>query len=317
MIFPVSNFRIQAERVRYSCNSGTMEEKMKGFYKFAVAVSIGIFFCAGNAMATKPGKEVNPNGFPSGDHFNLNIHGKKEGFNPPVQEYDENGESIYGNSIFVPENGENIEIYMQSGKGKKTADVTELQVIDPVSHFDGDGAMLQLPNNNKGYRVYARVLAKPTDDPEMTVTPSLSAVEDEWGNDLLYLGMVTDDGFESANGITLERTRGKSKAVEITGLFEWTGDVCYFSAPADGSSYTLNQTCCIDADHDMVYESCEEPLVTDGISSCGAEGYELLSVYCQSYLDAWVFNVADFVEYLWNIDNNGSKLVQIRFYPNR
>ena len=28
-----------------------------------------------------------------------------------------------------------------------------------------------------------------------------------------------------------------------------------------------------------------------------------------------LFNIADFVEYLWDIDNSGVKLLQVRFYP--
>ena len=38
-----------------------------------------MFFVAGSAFAVKPGADgnppTNPNGFPSGGHFNLNIHG--------------------------------------------------------------------------------------------------------------------------------------------------------------------------------------------------------------------------------------------------
>lgn len=289
---------------------------MRNYFKIGVLIGAAITFSASYAFATKPDEEVNPNGFPSGAHYNLNIHGKKAGFKPPEQQYDEYGNPIYGNNIFVPEDGQGIEIYIQSGKGNKTADVTELQVIDPTAYFDGDGAVLQLPNNPNGYRVYARALAKPTNNPEMTISPSLSMVEDEFGNDLLYLGLVTDNGFESANGVTLTRTKGKSKAVDITGLFEWTGSVCYFTEPTDGSSYTSDQICCIDADQDGVYENCEDPVLVDTVTTCSTDGYELLDLYCQSYLDEWVFNIADFVEYMWSIDNNGSKLVQIRFYPN-
>jgi hypothetical protein len=40
------------------------------------------------------------------------------------------------------------------------------------------------------------------------------------------------------------------------------------------------------------------------------------TVYCNEYVDEWVFNIGDFVEYLWNLDNNGVKLLQVRFYPN-
>lgn len=273
-----------------------------------------VLWLAGSCWATAPGQEVNPNGFPSGEHFNLNIIGKKEGFVPPVQEYDEFGDPIYGNVVFVPQDGQGIELYMQSGKGRKIAGVTELQVIDNAAGFDGDGAVLQLPNNSAGYRVYARALATPTDNPWMTISPSLVAVEDDAGNDLLYLGLVTDNGFESADGVTLTRTKGKSTAVNITGLFEWTGDVCYFTQP-DGTS-TQTQKCCLDGDLDGIYDVCEEPVVVDGIVSCSSIEFDLLDLFCVSYADEWVFNIGDFVEYLWSMDNNGSKLIQIRFYPN-
>ena len=56
------------------------------------------------------------NGAPSGAHYNLNIIGKKDGFTCPEQEYDEFGDPIYGNVVFVPEDGEGIQILMESGR---------------------------------------------------------------------------------------------------------------------------------------------------------------------------------------------------------
>ena len=46
-----------------------------------------LVLCFNSAYATKPGEYVNPNGFPSGQHYNLNIHGKKAEFNCPEQQY--------------------------------------------------------------------------------------------------------------------------------------------------------------------------------------------------------------------------------------
>ena len=206
------------------------------------------------ASATKPGEDVNPNGFPSGEHYNLNIIGKKAGFTCPEQEYDELGDPIYGNVVFVPQNGEGIQILMQSGKGKKAAAIPTLQVKDPCSTFDGDGAVLQLPKNDAGYDVYARALATPTSNPDMTITPDLVAVEDEFGNDLMYLGLVTSNGFETPN-VSFTRKKGNSVGVNVTGLFEWTGDVCYFSDdycdPVLGCDATM-ELCCTDADTDGI-----------------------------------------------------------------
>jgi hypothetical protein len=36
---------------------------------------------------------------------------------------------------------------------------------------------------------------------------------------------------------------------------------------------------------------------------------------CKSWTDEWIFNIADFVELIWGIDNKGSYNVQVRFYP--
>jgi len=139
------------------------------------------------AYATKPAEDVNPNGFPNGEHYNLNIIGKKDRFTCPEQEYDEFGDPIYGNVVFVPQNGEGIEIFM----------------------------------------------------------------------------LVTDNGFETPY-VSLTRKKWKSVAVDITGLFEWTGDVSYFTEdccdPVLGCDATV-EVCCTDADMDGIYESCVLPLL--------------------------------------------------------
>jgi len=36
---------------------------------------------------------------------------------------------------------------------------------------------------------------------------------------------------------------------------------------------------------------------------------------CKTWTNEWVFSIADFVEYIWEIDNKGSYNIQIRFYP--
>ena len=108
---------------------------MKKYYIHFMLFSAVLILSFGSAYATKPGEEVNPNGFPSGPHYNLNIHGKKAEFTCPEQKYymeisacpggvcgeyevgqlvetcpdgftcSETSVPIYGNSIFIPENG--------------------------------------------------------------------------------------------------------------------------------------------------------------------------------------------------------------------
>ena len=295
---------------------------MKKLITISLLTTITLILLTGQAIATKPGEDTNPNGFPSGPHFNLNIIGKKPEFTCPELEFDpDTGLPIYGNVIFVPQSGEGIQILMESGKkggkGKKNQDLPDtLQVTDPcTSAFDGDPAVLQLPKGE--HKVYARALAKPGEDVEMVITPGLIAVEDEDGNDLIYLGLLTDNGFETPYE-SFVRPKGKPKAAtDITGLFLWTGEVWYFIPPEDGYDDT-KWVCCRDTSDppDGIYDECI-PTID---ASCpdvapGEVPYDLVQVYLNRYEDKWVFSIADFVTYLWNLDNNGLKLLQVRFYP--
>ena len=284
---------------------------MRHLMKGMLAIGLVMLFTS-SVYATKPGQTVNPNGFPSGEHFNLNIVAKNYDFSCPSLAYDEYGNPVYGNTVFIPEHPVfGVKILMESGsKGPKSAPtLTELQVTDPCAGFSpNDSATLRLPKNENGYAVYARVLGKPTEDPDNPrmieiFDPELVIVEDEYGNDLLYLGLVTSSGFQTSYS-AFTRTTGKSIAVDISGLFKWTGSICYLN-PLDGVS--IPNYCCVDNNSDGIYDVCTP--VTDPALCAGT------LVYCQSYTDTWVFNIADFVTYLWNIENNGVKLLQIRFYP--
>lgn len=282
-------------------------------FRLGISLLLTLFFFSGNAWATQPGNEVNPNGFPSGEHYNLNIHGKNADFSCPQQQYDElTGAPIYGNSVFIPETGQDIQLLMQSGstKGQKAAAITSFQAIDPcTAAFDGSPAVIQLPPNDKGYKVYARALASPTDQPFMEIMPNLVMVQDEFGNDLMYLGLVTSNGFDTPYQ-TLTRQKGQSKALDITGMFNWSGSVCYLTQDyCLGTECAATILCCTDADSDGVFENCAPML-----DSCPA-GTVQTQAYCRDYTSEWVFNIGDFVQYLWEISNTGSKLVQVRFYP--
>lgn len=272
------------------------------------------------AHAGKPSAVIDiSNGFPSGKHFNLNIIAK----NPDTFECSLADDG--GNVIFVPEYGGHFNIYMESGKKgpKSDPDILDLQVIDRCAGFsEGDNAVLRLPKNEGGYMVYARVLAKPSkvdETREFTVyQPELAHVWDEQGNDLLALGLVTENGIQTPE--VFERTTGKSKAVNITGLFEFAGTVCYLVEP-EGFDPSLDEffyKCCglidLDVPPDGIYDDntgCASPYDDNTIWCDGVE------TYCQSYATdpQWIFNIADFVDLLWGIDSNGGKLLQIRFYP--
>jgi len=252
---------------------------------------------SGTALAIKPDDS---NGFISGPHYNLNIHGKKENFTCSDTNFDDGGKSV-----FIPLSG-NVSILMQSGKKGGKADlITDLQVIDKCAMDDGQ-VVFKLPPGK--HRVFARALATPTDNPSLKVIPELVSVEDSQGNVLIDLGLVTDKGFKRTEE-TFTRSTGKSMGVEISELFMWSGDVCYLDpAPTDCLSdinCTEENFCCVD----------------DGLGgqTCGFGGLtcavDLIAGYCMTYSYEWVFNIGELVDYLWKTSNNGLRLLQVRFYP--
>jgi len=295
------------------------------------------------------------------------------------------GAQAYGNVIFMPRPDEPnaadpISILMESGaKGPKSApSLTELQVTDwcTESFPDngssapplGDGAVLRLPVDRDGYAVYARILGKPGENGGPTfdfTSRELTLVEDEFGNDLLALGLVTETGVFTPLGQPLTRYsttskgKGAQKATNISQLFEYSGDVCYindqgFFCPdfagsnPEGCFLRRDATgveqpvCCVPVnvvDGSLVAAgSCLEP-APDGFAACvdstltsvdpntytcpltiefdGVDPEELACPVvpaCKSYTNDLIFNIADFVNVLFGVENDGSYLVQIRFY---
>ena len=105
--------------------------------KKAIAAGLAAAFTAMMAnpgLAGKPAEVVMwSNGFPSGPHFNLNIHGKKDGYSCDS--------TSGGGSVFVPEYGESEIDIVQN----KRSSVTELTVHDKCASFDSNPALVQLP----------------------------------------------------------------------------------------------------------------------------------------------------------------------------
>ena len=299
---------------------------MKGIIKSFLV----IFACAliaSPAFAVKPGEEVNPNGFPSGEHYNLNLNAKKSDYNCTREVIDELGNPVYGKVIFIPQyngNFENVGILMESGKKgpKSSPDCTTLEVVDQCAGFDGDPAIMRLPKSEYGYNVYLRAKGKPTEIGEnMEIFGRLQHVEDENGTQLIFLGTLTQSGLTGLD--SLKRPKGKTKAVDITPLFWWNGGVCY---SLDYSLYPITglpdyvdtgvytPQCCTmsDTNDDGVTDSytCLDKAPN---SDCAPETTLL---YCNLTMEnEWIFNIEAFVEYFWEVDNNGVRSAQVRFYP--
>lgn len=308
---------------------------------------------ASAAHAVKPVDETGVpfgNGFPSGPHFNLNLIGKKANFICPPPEFDPlTGEQLFGNVVFIPrdQGTDPITLLMESGaKGPKGAPTTAtLEVTDWCTESfpdsgqpQGDPGVLRLPANANGYAVYARITGKPGSDgePTATIVSDLFYVQDEAGNDLILLGLVDRNGTATftSDGEILYRTstdgskgKGVQKATNVTPLFEWTGEVCYvqsdvtmYCSDALGNDLCTDLAlCCVDADANGVYEACSllsdvGVLQLDGSLLCPVDSIAV-TAQCRSYENAWVFNIADFVGVLWELDTTGSYVIQVRFYP--
>lgn len=251
------------------------------------------------------------------------------------------------------DNTMDIKVLVESGKKgpKKSIDPTLFEVTDwcsgfPVSEIndDGDYAAMRLPPDPVGYLVYARITGKPLDESGQSFYADLGGclnyAQDLAGNDLLLLGLVTSSGtyvptcndtYEPGTTKTLVRTsspngKGVNKAIPITDIFLWSGNACSIVASVGESTDVY---CCVDADSsgDGVYEHCDSLLDLGG-GACSAYTYAgeingmlgpwvYTTVYasCTSYTDHWVFNIADFVDYMWDIDSSGAYNINVRFYP--
>jgi len=197
------------------------------------AVALAVMLLAmvpGAALADKPGPRIEwSNGFPSGPHFNLNIHGKNI--------YFDCDDTPGGGSVFVNEYGYDEIYYVQN----KRSSLTELVAKDPCGiNFTGlDPVLVQLPAGE--YQVYARILAKPAKEGEpreVVFYPKLIEACNDTGDPsfgdevncedsfLLGTGVITSGGFLDPYQDTFVRSAGRSKAVDITNAFQFTGYAC-------------------------------------------------------------------------------------------
>ena len=302
---------------------------MKGIIKSFLIV----FACVLIASPTFAGKPQNvismSNGYPSGAHFNLIIHGKKTGnsdvtteeittFNCP------SGEG--GNSVFVADYGSSTIQYISN----KKASLTGLTVLDACAEaFDDNPVQVQLPYDE--YYVFARLHGTPknkhggqssvilTPNPVLQVCnyndgytgdePDDFATYTECNDSSLWvLGMVTTSGVYYATPHTADRYdttkkgKGPKKAEEITGLFTWSGWVC---------------DAILDTNQDgVINESDVSDMDGDGdIDQDDINQFLLEQESCTYYENEWVFNLADLVVEGMDFDNSGGKTLHIRFYP--
>jgi hypothetical protein len=210
-------------------------------------------------------------------------------------------------------------------------------VLDACAEaFDGDPVRMQLPYETEGYYVFARLRGKPQNsqtpgDPSsiiLTPNPVLKVCNDTDPanpdfpsytecDPLLTLGMVTTEGvykttsagFYRFDATNESKGKGNAKATDITGLFQWTGYVCQGSLDTSGPEGVP----------DGVIDEYDVPDTydTDGTSGIGQDELNAwledqeASGYCTSYVNAYIWDIADLVVQSQTLDNDGAKLLKI------
>ena len=236
----------------------------------SVLVVTALVLGASMAMAAKPqksgsGKDVIAlsNGFPSGPHETLNIHGKKDGYQ--CEKCDPVPGEVQCNVINIPEEG-TAKISYVSGRKVK---IDELTVFDSCAGWEGedDRAEVWLPYEPEGYWVFARATGKPAkgDPNEVGYEPRRIIFQNEEGSPVAFslfgevtnpddvplvfpLGVITKDGaykvmstdelgeyllvrFDSEPA---GKGRGKNVGKDITDMFMWSGWVFHGSLDLNG-----------------------------------------------------------------------------------
>jgi hypothetical protein len=309
-------------------------------FKTLILFLVTPIFFGSLALAAKPDGSggsrdiiAKSNGFPSGEHFNLNLHGKKADFD---------GDPLPGgNSVFILEYGASTIEYITN----KKSFITELNAIDPLAEaFDGDSAQVQIPYEAEGYYVFGRILGKPNNgkvEPESSIilyqNSVISACNDTDpanpdfpdytecpDDDLLALGLIVGSNLYTAEEEEYVRFdpnttkgKGKSKATDITRLFTYAGWVVDATLDTDGPDGEGVPDGVIDI-HDVTVDDYND----DGlINEADVEAWLIdmadqdLAWYFTEEEKKWIMNIADLVITEQGLMNDGAKLMQIRFYP--
>lgn len=303
----------------------------------SVLVVAALVLGGSTALAAKPQSVIEKsNGFPSGEHFNLNIHGKKDGFNCDP--------TPGGGSVFVDEVGPAKIQYVSN----KKSSVGNLTVLEPCA-VDGGTAKVQLPYEREGYYVFGRILGKPNNGAggnasSVILYPNvvIQACNDDPANPdpdfgnytncddaLLALGLITNQVLVAGEETYVRfdpattKGKGKSKATDITRLFTYVGWV--IDERLDTGSWNASTSMCEDVpDGNITFCDVPHDYTGDGIIDDDdiepwlleqAALPEPMAWYFEVSDGMWIFNIADLVVTEQGLVNDGTKLLQIRFYP--
>ena len=194
---------------------------------------------------------------------------------------------------------------LQGGRGKVTGgwdglDKTNKILLTPndedyfgvldANATDNDGAEFTMPDDVYGhYVVYARALGKPGGSAAMTLCANET---EETNDDIDGDGIVDTETWCSINQAVLTRIKGQPRTEDVTNAL-FTLSILVDNDDVKDVSLTgcLTETGVIDAPTDA------DPLTDDPLQVA----------------DVPIFHSC-FEDYFWNYDNNGLKLLQLRFF---
>ena len=317
----------------------------------SLVVVLSLVFGASAVMAAKPqnaGKNnidviAKSNGFPSGPHFNLNIHGKDPSTFTPDGTSDGGGSVFISEYTFDPISGDPIPETIIYSSDKRGA--TELTVHDAYSEAfapEYDPIEVELPYEREGYYVFARILGKPQngqyldDRSNIILYPNEVVSAQNYEDGLLGLGLIFKDATYYAGDEAFYRFKdpsatgkGKSKARDITHLFIYTGWVVDQILDVNDNDVIdigdlpgdLDAKAMIAAAGKVWQDYDQDPLwgnnnnLIDTIEEWLAFNADLDPPLAWYFANVWIFSIADLVITEQGLVNDGTKLLQIRFYP--
>ena len=240
-----------------------IQDKSVYYVAFIAVILLGVIvaysFEDSSVSAAKggiPGKskavQDKSNGFPSGPHLNLNIHGRDMGWNG-CEDVTGDPQGLGGN-VNAPIDGAGNITFVSNKKSSIDNMTVWDNCTENVHASDIDPAVVQLPKNDDGYYVYARILGKPNNGgggmaSNITLTPNLDvltmcndnstnplvgfdALLECGGNGILPLAVIDNGGITNTTGFELERWettgkgKGRSLALDVTDRFTWSGTAC-------------------------------------------------------------------------------------------
>lgn len=251
---------------------------MKKAFVIALVLLVAVGMTVTAASAIKPGTDFN------GPHYNLNLIAKKWDYGSHEDQFDNPDRG----TIFVPlEITDDYQYSIVTKQGDilnfdgvqflftQNTEAEDFSVIDGNAIDDGT-CELELPDGK--YEVYISVKAK---DPKID-----NAYTDIVAN--VFVENDTDYWLINVGNVNIKKSDGW---MDATGLF--------FVTPGENPFYSLKD-----------YSLYEDSLYGD----YGMWVFDYMGIYLPDVSQENELGLYD-AFYFWNLDNNGNKLIQLRFYP--